>query len=192
MDNAPVTKADIAAQLDALRQKLNKAMSRVRPAQFCQVTTDKWSAADYLKHLLISNKPIARAMRQDPDSLVRTFGSPDHASRTFDEIKALYDAGLASGFKAEDVPNVMPDAYRFPSDVERGNIPSEVVHLSRAWDEVNDKMIASLQAWDEATLDRVQIPHPALGLLTMREMMYFTIGHNGLHVGDAVRVLQAL
>ena len=35
--------------------------------------------------------------------------------------------------------------------------------------------------WSEKKLDRYQAPHPALGKLTIREMLYFTIFHNVHH-----------
>jgi uncharacterized damage-inducible protein DinB len=40
-------------------------------------------------------------------------------------------------------------------------------------------------------LDRLRLPHPALGKLTVREMLFFTIYHNIHHVENVVRRLSA-
>ena len=38
------------------------------------------------------------------------------------------------------------------------------------------------QKWSDEQLDHFQISHPILGLLTIRELAYFTIYHNGHHL----------
>jgi hypothetical protein len=40
----------------------------------------------------------------------------------------------------------------------------------------------ALQGWSEQALDRLRLPHPGLGLLTVREMLLFTLYHNAHHV----------
>jgi hypothetical protein len=41
---------------------------------------------------------------------------------------------------------------------------------------------AALGRWGERSLDRLRLPHPALGTLTVREMLLFTLYHNLHHV----------
>jgi hypothetical protein len=43
-------------------------------------------------------------------------------------------------------------------------------------------MRKALDRWSEAALDSVQMPHPLLGRLTAREMIFFTLYHNQHHV----------
>jgi hypothetical protein len=38
-----------------------------------------------------------------------------------------------------------------------------------------------LKKYSEASLDELILPHPLLGKLTLREMLYFTIYHAGHH-----------
>ncbi len=40
--------------------------------------------------------------------------------------------------------------------------------------------MVSVPSWSETSLDRYRLPHPLLGRLTVREMLFFTLGH-GLH-----------
>jgi DNA-directed RNA polymerase subunit L len=49
--------------------------------------------------------------------------------------------------------------------------------LSRA----NLALLSALEKWQEVEFDRYQLPHPILGKLTMREMLFFTIYHTLRH-----------
>jgi hypothetical protein len=40
--------------------------------------------------------------------------------------------------------------------------------------------------WPEAKLDAIQLPHPLLGNLTVREMLFFTLFHQSHHM-DVIR-----
>lgn len=51
------------------------------------------------------------------------------------------------------------------------------------------RLIDAVSLWTEEELDRGQLPHPVLGMVTMREMLFFTVIHNRLHAGDIERAL---
>jgi hypothetical protein len=36
--------------------------------------------------------------------------------------------------------------------------------------------------WPEESLDQLQLPHPLLGKIIIREMLFFTLYHHGHHV----------
>ena len=46
----------------------------------------------------------------------------------------------------------------------------------------NEKLCTALMKWDDAKLDNYLLPHPLLGKLTLREMMFFTVYHNEHHL----------
>lgn len=50
---------------------------------------------------------------------------------------------------------------------------------------MNGALRGALEQWSEADLDRVRMPHPILGPLTVREMLFFTLYHDGHHVEAA-------
>lgn len=50
-------------------------------------------------------------------------------------------------------------------------------------------MRTALEGWSERDLDRIRMPHPILGMLTTREMLFFTLYHNRHHVEAARRRL---
>lgn len=176
-------KSDIAARLKAVQTSLNDTVTAMTPEQFERVTGEEWSAADYLKHLILSVKPFARVISMPLDKLHDMFGTADRDSMTYEALVALYHQRLNEGMRAEKVPSVTPVEYRLPPDMTE--LKST---LLIAWNEGNDRLIAALDKMDEEALDRYQLPHPAVGLITLREMLYFTVYHNKLHCDDIQRV----
>lgn len=177
------TKSDITARLKALQIGLTETVAAMTPQQFERVTKEEWSAADYLKHLILSVKPFARVISLPLDKLRDMFGTPDRGSMTYEALVTLYHQRLDEGMRAEKVPSVTPVEYRLPPDM--ADLKST---LLTAWNEGNDRLIATLDTIDEEALDRYQLPHPAVGLITLREMLYFTAYHNKLHWHDIQRV----
>lgn len=176
-------KSDITARLKAIQTGLNETVKTMTSAQFERVTGEEWSAADYLKHLILSVKPFARVISMPLDRLRDMFGTPDRESMSHEELVALYHRRLDEGMRAEKVPSVTPVEYRLPADMT--DLKST---LLTAWNEGNDRLITALDTIDDEALNHYQLPHPAVGLITLREMLYFTAYHNKLHWRDIQRV----
>jgi hypothetical protein len=176
-------KQDIAARLKSVQTGLTDTVAIMTPEQFERVTGDEWSAADYLKHLILSVKPFARVISMPLNKLHDMFGTADSDSMTYEALVTLYHQRLDEGMRAEKVPSVTPIEYRLPPDMT--DLKST---LLMAWNEGNDRLLAALESLDDAALDKYQIPHPAVGLITLREMLYFTAYHNKLHWQDIQRV----
>jgi len=173
------TKAEMAEQLRQVQQGVAESARALTPAQFHQHSGDAWAAADYLTHLILSVKPFAKAMSLPAERVVSLFGQSDRPSRTYAEVVALYDVRLAEGIRAEDNPPVVPTSYRFPDGID-----DQQTYLVETWLEGNERLISALDQWDEADLDKYLLPHPAIGMITLREMLYFTIHHNHMHWRD--------
>jgi hypothetical protein len=185
MSNAIYSKTELAEHLSRVQHTIASTIEQASLAALNAGTTEAWSAADYLKHLIISVKPVAKAMAMPPEGLAKMFGESGRASRSYAEIVAEYQARIDAGMRAEDAGNaVIPAAYRYPEGVTVGDQASEMAHLKQAWQDANTKLLAVLHQSDDATLDSNQLPHPAIGLLTLREMLFFTVHHNTLHARD--------
>jgi hypothetical protein len=176
-------KLDIAARLKTVQAAVHDTVAAMTPEQFERVTGEEWPAADYLKHLILSVKPFARVVSMPLDKLRDMFGVPDRDSMSYEDFVELYHRRLGEGMRAELVPAVTPVEYRLPPDMT--DLKST---LLTAWNEGNDRLIAALETLDEASLDSYQLPHPAVGLVTLREMLYFTVYHNNMHWRDIERV----
>jgi hypothetical protein len=55
-----------------------------------------------------------------------------------------------------------------------------------------NQLASSIGRWREEDLDYYRLPHPLLGKLTVREMLFFTVYHNYHHPRSlALRLLDA-
>lgn len=128
----------------------------------------KWSAAENTEHLVLSVRPLALAFRL-PKFVLRFFGKPNRPVRTYDELVARYQSKLGAGGKAT------------PAFVPKITTTGKQALLLR-YQKTNQKLIASLGSWKDGDFDRLLLPHPLLGKLIVREMLYFTIYHTQHHL----------
>lgn len=182
----PYNKAEIIAAIQADSQKIAQNAAAMTEAQLFAVGVDAWSAGDYLKHLILSVKPMARVFELPPDKVGGRFGMADRPSVTYAELGQKYDAGLAAGIRAEMYDKVVPANYNLPPEVT--DQTTEKTYLIETWQAANERLVAALATWSEDDLDRYMIPHPALSDTTAREILFFTVHHARLHGADIDRV----
>jgi hypothetical protein len=129
----------------------------------------KWSPAQQLDHILRSVGPVNMAMGLPKWFLRMAFGKPNRVARTYDALVQRYSEKLVAGGRASGrfVPPATPTR-----SVER--MSTDLRKLVNAL----NKRVAT---WSEKDLDTVLLPHPLLGKLTMREMLYFTAYHAQHH-----------
>jgi hypothetical protein len=150
---------------------------------FFKRRSEKWSPAENLLHLIKSVSPVAKAMKM-PKWILRTlYGKPKTASRDFEQIKEIYQRALAEGLKAPE---------RFVPLIEEAQINPELFKngLIEKWVEKAKEIAVALQGWKDEELDQYVLPHPALGKLTIREMIFFTLYHNQHHVNNVQKLLK--
>lgn len=182
----PQSKTELIAQLRDVEASLSQTVQAISADQFDQGTVAAWSAASYLKHLILSIKPFAKALTLPKEQMQSLFGQPDHPSRTYDELVAFYKQRLAEGVRAEDFNGVTPVAYRLPDGTE-----DVKAYLLEVWHDAHKRLWQALEGWNDEDLDRYQLPHPALGVITLREMLFFTLHHNTLHWHDIQQTVTA-
>jgi uncharacterized damage-inducible protein DinB len=175
----PQTKAELIERLSQIQRSLTDTVQAMSSEQFNNGTDTSWSASRYLQHLILSVKPFAKAMKLPTEQLKIMFGQPERLSRNYAEVVAIYKSRLDDGVKAEDYQGVNPNFYRFPEGVE-----DQQQYLVETWNESNNRLFDALAQWSEEDLDHYQIPHPIGEIMTMREMLFFTVYHNTLHWND--------
>lgn len=173
---ALLSKSDILNRLETAHQHLIQTVSTMSEEQFLLVGSEGWSAADHLKHLLLSVKPLVKALQFPHEQMTAMFGDAERPSMSYEEMIAVYQARIQAGLRAEDYAGATPFAYRFPEGVT-----SIQAYLLEQWHTTNQRLLDTLANWSEAALDRQLIPHPAIGNITVREMLYFTAYHNQAH-----------
>lgn len=143
------------------------------------LNAEKWTAGQQLEHLCMSVAPLLKGLKAPEFALKAMFGKADHSSLSYDELVAKYQAGLAAGGTAPS--DFRPAAIAFARKGE----------LIASLNELVDKLCTSVEKFSEEKLDTLVLPHPLIGKLTIREMLYFTIYHAEHHHKHCVANLEA-
>ena len=170
----PETGPELAAALQRLTQEGARTLGTLPVAVFFGPQRDKWSPAEHVRHLRKSSAPLVVALKLPTWLLRLRFGHPKRASRTFLRLRDDYRQTLATGGQAGRFAPRREAAPHDP-DVRRAEIMTD-------WSLTNSRLVQALGSWNEQRLDTVQLPHPLLGMLTLREMMAFTVYHTSHHL----------
>jgi hypothetical protein len=169
------SRESILSALDKTHGEVSTFFGSQHPEGFHQRAAGAWSLAENLEHLIRSVKPVATAMRLPKVTLRLMFGTPPEPSRSFEQIKQAYVQELAKGAQASG---------RFlPTQPGKDpHLTTKQADLLKQWEKTSSGLISALQNWDEDELDLYNLPHPILGNLTIREMLFFTIYHDMRHM----------
>jgi len=179
-------KEQIIDDLKAIHQSIRQTVVDMPEDKLFAGSETDWSPADYLKHLIITNKPFAKGLLTPRDQMEALFGKSENASMTYDKLVAIYQKMIDEGLRAEFAPSVTPVNYRMPE-----GITDIKAYLVETWDDANQRVVSALENWSEEDLDVYRLPHPAIGAITVREMLYFTVHHNRLHGNDIAQGLES-
>lgn len=167
------TKTELFAALKDSHQRVVNWFTEMPVDEFFQREGDAWSASDNVDHLIRSHKPIAKALKLPKITLKAMFGSVDQPSRSYEAICQIYKDTLAAGGVASG--RFLPDQQTpEKSEIAKAELLSQFLKASA-------DLVSIAEKWREADLDNYFLPHPLIGKLTIREMLYFTIYHNLRH-----------
>lgn len=173
-----MTRDDILRKLDAVESESAAYWSAFDAPVFFAKLGDAWSPAENVRHLVKSIRPVTKALKMPRIVLRVRFGKPKHASVAYDALVERYRGLLAAGGKAG----------RFaPSPREEHDLEGRRAEILAQRAEANHALRAAILRWPDAALDRNQLPHPLLGNLTVREMLYFTLYHQLHHMNVVER-----
>ncbi|MEO5890243.1 MAG: hypothetical protein ABIQ31_08320 [Ferruginibacter sp.] len=130
---------------------------------------NKWTAGQQMDHLCRATAilPLAFTIPRFITSLI--FGQAKRAPVEYDELVTKYLLRLEKGAKANAVfiPKKIPYGYR--------------IDLADKLLKKVSKINAAIDLISEKDLDLAVLPHPILGKITYREMLYFTMYHVNHH-----------
>lgn len=168
---------DIILQLDQNHSSFIDLIYSLDDSQFVHSVENKWSAGQQLEHIYLSIKPLEKVLLL-PHLLIRLFfGSARQPSHRYDLVVEKYRNKLANGAKAT--------SKYTPALV--GNNKKET--LIKSLRHSLYKLTSRIKKFTEEDLDSVLLPHPLLGKLTLREMLYFTIYHVKHHEANIRKML---
>ena len=166
MTNTNVMQKDqLATLLKNSHAEFFGLLESLNDEDFYYAPVGKWSAAQQLDHIARSVSPVNMAMGLPKFILKWKFGVANRSSKTYEGLTEKYTRKLQEGGKASG---------RFvPPPVSADQKEKLLSQL----DTVVNKLCNKTGKHSEEALDKYILPHPLLGKLTLREMLYFTAYH---------------
>lgn len=165
------TKYEINTSLNKVYNDYCNYIIELTEEDFIKEPENKWSAGQHTIHLIKSILPVRLAF-QLPGFILRIlFGKPNREARSNSDLIKKYIFKLKEGGKASGRFNIKEKILFKDQD----KILRKLLHEKRKLAELIDKK-------SESDLDNFLLPHPLLGKLTLREMLFFTIYHAEHHL----------
>ncbi|WP_313270001.1 DinB family protein [Sphingobacterium sp.] len=129
---------------------------------------EKWTAGQQLKHILLTLLPFPKVL-QSKDFISEKFGTLERAPWDYDAVRNNY----------------LKTSRQAPKQFLPEEIATEQKELLIAQTEETLETISQLLAlYKEDELDRLALPHPLLGKLSIREMFYLMSYHPIHHLNQ--------
>lgn len=158
-------KEEIFDKLETNHSQFISYLDALSEADFEFAFSDKWSAGQQLKHIVLSVKPLAQGFILPRFLLKVIFWQANRPSKSYEALVRKYDEKLQFGGRASGA--FLPKVVSF-SEKEKlfGTLRAYLKSIKN-----------NLANYTEAELDLMILPHPLLGKITVREMLYFTAHH---------------
>ncbi len=140
-------------------------IKQLNDEDFCYAPADKWSAGQQTDHLVKSVSPVNMAMGLPKFIPKLLFGVANRPSRSYETLIEKYNLKLQEGGRASG---------RF---VPKPVTAHQKEDLVKQLEFLVEKLCSKTEKKSETDLDTYILPHPLLGKLTFREMLYFTAYH---------------
>lgn len=171
---------EIVAEITRTNQLIFEYFSSIEEEAFFAHPAHVWSPAENLAHLSKSVRAATLGLKVPQAVSGLIWGAAE--SRSFAELVSEYRQALAEG--GESPPEFVAE---IPEPIADKAATRQAV-LQR-WQQSAAKLAAAAASWDDEDLDKARVPHPLLGKLTIRELLFFTLYHNLHHMNDARRLL---
>lgn len=167
-----MTKPEIITAAEIIFNQFSEICNSIDDNRFFIKPKNKWSVAENIQHLIISTNTTTLAYSL-PKLMVRLIGgTPNRASRSYDDVKANYYTKLSEGGQASGWFVPKPIEIKYGRQKLLGN-----------WNKATFNFIKALtKNRTEKDLDSYLVKHPLLGRITLRELCYFTIFHTEHHL----------
>jgi hypothetical protein len=171
-----LTREDLVSALTASETDVADFFASLTPDELVLRVESAWTPTEQLAHLNTVVSAIAKGFAVSRFILRIRYGRARGPRRSHTALRDDYRALLAAGGRAagpfepsrQDLSPAQSEAHRQA--------------LLARWTRVNGRLQKALELWDEKHLDTIRLPHPLLGKISAREMIYFTVYHSEHHV----------
>jgi hypothetical protein len=172
-----MTKQEIQNRLLKNHKNFAELIASLNDQDFLFSANGKWTAGQQLDHIYRSVAALRQGLTLPKFIIKLIIGKANRPSKSYEELVAKYKERLEKGGRA---------VGRFiPKQIE----PDKKTKLKDNLMNAVDSLCKKINRYDEKELDYYILPHPLLGKLTIREMLYFTIYHVEHHRRQALKNL---
>jgi len=171
-------KPEIIEAILGHHQNFIHTINGLNETEFLSTPPGKWNASQQLDHIHRAVQPVALAFGIPKIFLKVFFGKANRHSKSYDGLVDKYHKKLQEGGKAKG--RFIPKSIR--SDQRKDWEDKLITNIERLSERID--------RYEEQELDYYILPHPLLGKLTLREMLYFTIYHVQHHRALVLRNLE--
>lgn len=133
-------------------------------------SAERWSMGQHAEHLWLSGLGSASVLKQ-ADAFFANFGPTGRPPRSYEELEQQYFSVVAGGV-------VAPPKQTPPADYTK----SPAAFL-KDWKALEEKTLQRFATnWTAAKMEEKTLPHPALGLVSIREFLYSVSFHVHHHI----------
>ncbi len=179
LSSLSMTKEEIKTRLINNHEDFANFILSLNEEKFIYSKEEKWTAGQQLDHIYRAVAPLSKALDLPKILLRIIIGKANRPSRSYEELVAKYQSKLQEGGKASG--RFIPLEIHF----------AQKDQLKGALKKIVLKLCQHLDKFSEKDLDHYILPHPLLGKLTLREMLYFTIFHVNHHWQNTLKNLES-
>lgn len=161
-----MTIIEVTNKLKSSIKDVSETLVQIPEGSFFTRIDNKWSPAEQAEHLNLSVKPLVLAYGIPKLGIRLLFGKPNRPGRDYPTVLDKYNIKLKNGGSAS--------APYVPKHLKTDTTRTDVI---QSFEHMHAKFITKLNNWDEQSIDKYLLPHPLLGKITLREMLYFTDIH---------------
>jgi hypothetical protein len=163
-----MNKLELSKRLIQEHQSFIDFISSLSNEDLMRSHDNKWNPAQQLEHVYLCLRPVKLALSLPNIIPAILFGKSKKGSRTYESLVEAYQLKLKNGGNS-------PSMYKPKKSVrDVGKLKIALMHL------VNN-ISNKLSQFKENDLDSFLLPHPLLGKLTARELVFFALYHVGHH-----------
>jgi DinB superfamily len=172
MEDGIYQKEEIVAALQENSLHLINWVAAQNIDSFGTSINEKWSTAQQISHLAISSRALSKALSKPKFVLKWLFGTSNRDTRSYLTVVEKYQRKLSKGGLATS-----PFRPKSFADRDKKAVLDEYVSAAEKLEHLVNKL-------SEKDLDKYILPHPLLGRMPLREMLFFTIYHTQHHANS--------
>jgi hypothetical protein len=175
-------KSEIATALNQQNLELQSFLVSIPSEKFFDNSNEKWSVGHHVRHITSAVNRVAQGLA-NPGVLPKR--EPATASRDFVTLKQTY---------LDTLQNTPVETLRqFGSRVtleEHDNLEAYKTLMISSFADAITNFNTALEGFDEEHFEALGMPHPLLGIISSREMVFFIVYHNTHHHNGIQKLLE--